>query len=386
MFKLIRFYFKTYFKSYKNYIPIAVIAFAIIGYCVLFNVQRAEPGKSPNFLGITIGFSDEEKDKKSELLIKQIEEAQSQENWPECYKKTIEYNEFLLQNNHGREDDSIQMEIERYKYLLKENLSFEEEALTNNGLSFIRTLINEPVVLLILVAVLLGSAQLFSSEVQNKTYKLLYTQSMSKNKIFFSKLLSTILINFTIVFSLIFICFVYQSLVKGMGSPKFLIKAVLSIKEEIPLGETWPNIRSYITIGRYVFIELGFLALMMIFTCCLGTTISLLINNSAASISGSAVILGFLYVLFKKDSFAAIQKYNPGAYLDVDRIMSMAPDSGLNIIASKSFAEREADTLAGKIKPLINLSINSGMILFFVGIIALISLNLFIINKKTIAK
>ncbi|SHK31491.1 ABC-2 family transporter protein [Hathewaya proteolytica DSM 3090] len=379
MFKLIGFYFKTFFKSPKNYINIVLVGCAIIGGCVMFNLRRAP--YEGNFSRPPLTYTVECSDEKGEKLVKlqqEVESAFFQKEWTNYYGKAIEYYEYCYETRTG-EDQGVgyKKEIERYEYLLQENVPYIDENTSTTSLVFLKNLLNEPIVLLMLIGVLLSSAQLFSSEVENKTYKLLYTQPMSKNKIFFSKLISIIFINFAIVISLILVCFIYQTIVKGLGSPKWLTGVALSAKDA--LAES----TSYITLGKYVLCEMGFLAMMIIFTCCLGTMVSLIINNSAASLCGATVILGLLYVLFKNKPFDVIQKFNPCAYMDIDRIMSLSPMSGLDAMLQTNPMQLMRK---GQMKSLVNLSLSSGIMILSASIVVLVCINLFIVNKKNIAK
>lgn len=385
MFSLMAFYLKTYFKSLKNYIPLLIIACAIIGYCIMFNITRSEdiPFDIPFDTPFVISFSSPE-DGLNEKLKKLEEEGLellNNKNYDKYYERAIEYLKIGVSvngnNNIGKD---IIKQLKCYEYLQREKVPYIYEGSDNSAFVFMKNLINEPIVIIILISVLLCSAQLFSSEVENKTYKLLYTQPISKTKIYFSKLIFAILINLITIFGIIIICFIYQVITKGMGSPKFLVNSAISSEEALI------NTTSYITIGKYVFYELGFMIAVVIFVCCIGATVSLLVNNSTASICSSTVFLGLLYVGFKGNSFAAIQKYNPLAYVDINRIMSLGEISSLDLSIGFDPVKLKELYRAGKVGALTNLSLNSGMIVICIGILVLIGINIFIINKKNLAK
>ena len=370
MFNLITFYFKTFFKSIKNLIPILLLSFTIIGFCIFFNVNRPVSDLDYSMPPIdTFGTPDEELQTKLNNFEDEINMSYSEQDWTTFYDKTIKYYKTALDNDLVSDKNKLIKEIDRYIFLQKGNISFVDEAAHNDALLFLKYLLIEPIVLLILVIVLISSSQIFSSEIENKTYKLLYTQPMSKNKILMSKLLSTILINFFIIFSLILLCFLYQCITKNLGSPNFLVKCVVS-KEMI-----------YVPLIKYVLYEFALLSILIILTCCIGTFISILINNSAASICVSTVLYGLLYILFKNNPNSLIQKYNPCAYVDIDRILSASPVSSLYLIIPRDPSMgRPTESL----QHLTNLNLSSGVIFIIICIVFILFLNTLLINKKRI--
>ena len=365
MFNLVSFYFKTFFKSAKNLIPMALLSLLIIGYCVSFNVERSSrPDYSIAHFPTLIQHAEETQIKINNFQ-NEISMAYSEQDWKTFYDKTIKYYQFSLDNNLDYSQDYLVKEIARYKFLQKENIPFIEEGLRNDALLFLKYLLFEPIVLLILVIVLISSSQIFSSEIENKTYKILYTQPISKTKILISKLLSIILINFVIIFSTILLCFLYQWITKDLGYPNFLLDTKLS-------GGT------YITLIKYVLYEVALLSVLIVFTCCIGVFISLLINNSSASICVSTVLYGLLYILFRNNPTSLIQKYNPCAYLDIDRLLCDSPISKLDLMLTK-------DPLIGCMGnsvSLENIELLYGIFFFSICIIFMIFVNVFLINKK----
>lgn len=365
MFSIIAFYFKTFFKSLRNWIPILLLSFGIIGYCIFFNktvqgniVFESEVGHAP-IQRVTFG------DDKLTNLESEIDTYYSDENWKAFYEKTIEYYKSILENNSNSTNKDMVTDMERFQYLLDNNLPFIDEFHHNDGLFFLKNLMMEPIVLLIVITIIISSSQVFSSEMENKTYKLLYTQPISKTKIFFSKLISNFIINFFIVLALIFLCFIYQCITKGMGYTKFPVKASIS------------NELIYLPLIKYVLYEFILLTILIIFSCSIGTLISLLINNSAASICVSTVFYGLIYILFKNNPTSVIQKYNPGAYFDINRILASSPVSGLKtILPSNSQGESLSEGV------LTNITFLNGIIILSIMTIIFITIGIFLSNRK----
>ena len=203
--------------------------------------------------------------------------------------------------------------IEKYKILLDKDIKLIDENTTNEGLNFTRRLLNEKFVLIIVVFILLISSPIFSSEVENKTYKLVYTQSLSKSKIFLGKFISILLINITVIFTVVFINFLYMSIKNGVGDLRYPLRAFMDYKLVC------------IPMKSYILYELLLLFLLIIVMCAIGTLISVLSNNIGVTLFSNIFILGAMYLLTKEEYLIKFNAFNPFEYLDIDRVMYGIP-------------------------------------------------------------
>ena len=203
--------------------------------------------------------------------------------------------------------------IEKYKILLDKDIKLIDENTTNEGLNFTRRLLNEKFVLIIVVFILLISSPIFSSEVENKTYKLVYTQSLSKSKIFLGKFISILLINVTVIFTVVFINFLYMSIKNGVGDLRYPLRAFMDYKLVC------------IPMKSYILYELLLLFLLIIVMCAIGTLISVLSNNIGVTLFSNIFILGAMYLLTKEEYLIKFNAFNPFEYLDIDRVMYGIP-------------------------------------------------------------
>lgn len=317
---------KSFLKSEMEYLPIEVEQ---------YNKQLEYYNKSLKDLQ-NDDFKDEKKIKDikryKKLILEYTEnrniaitslKSLKEKSYKQYYKNQIRNNEkeieflndpssfTLIKRNQGIEQGNNN--IEKYKILLDKDIKLIDENTTNEGLNFTRRLLNEKFVLIIVVFILLISSPIFSSEVENKTYKLVYTQSLSKSKIFLGKFISILLINITVIFTVVFIDFLYMSVKNGVGDLRYPLRAFMDYKLVC------------IPMKSYILYELLLLFLLIIVMCAIGTLISVLSNNIGVTLFSNIFILGAMYLLTKEEYLIKFNAFNPFEYLDIDRVMYGIP-------------------------------------------------------------
>lgn len=318
---------KSFLKSEMEYLPIEVEQ---------YNKKLEYYNKSLKDLQ-NDDFKDEKKIKDIKFYKKAIEEATEdrniaitslkslkEKNYKQYYRNQIRNNEKEIENlndpyvisNIIKRNQGIERgnnNIEKYKILLDKDIKLIDENTTNEGLNFTRRLLNEKFVLTIVVFILLISSPIFSSEVENKTYKLVYTQSLSKSKIFLGKFISILLINVTVIFTVVFINFLYMSIKNGVGDLRYPLRAFMDYKLVC------------IPMKSYILYELLLLFLLIIVMCAIGTLISVLSNDIGVTLFSNIFILGAMYLLTKEEYLIKFNAFNPFEYLDIDRVMYGIP-------------------------------------------------------------
>ena len=201
------------------------------------------------------------------LIIKQLEILNLQKEF-----KLINANTFI---------PSYESEIVKYEKLLEIGVMPINTISDMSGLNFIReNLYGMTFIITIALILLIGDS--FASEEKNKTYKLLITLPISKNKIFTGKVIGNIIGGLSITLVPILISFIVISCINGIGSWSYPV-------------EIFNNgvIRIVSTI-KILIISLVIICLLAIFITILISLISVLVKSQALT---TVIPLGLFLIM-----------------------------------------------------------------------------------------
>lgn len=389
MLGIIKFELKKFIKDKKNYL--LIILFIILSFTVIkedknffkneikvlkmnLDIKNELINSYKSGLDTSIKESSAEtKLIKERYLKKTIKEKEIVENildglenkkYDQYYKNKIAYRENdikslsspelfsnrILPNAISEEKNQINI----LKQLLNKKISLIDIRKSNEGFNFIRRLLNEKFLLIIIVFILLIASPIFSSEYDNKTNKLLFTQSLSKNKIFLGKFISIMIINISVIFSTLLINFIYMGIKNGFGTLEYVLQGFRNYKIVTMSMKT------------YILYELFLLFLIILLISAMTSLISCIFNNIGICIFTNFAITGALYMFTKQKYLLKFNAFNVFEYLDINRVVE-----GIPWITSGYQA-----------KPPEFVTIENGMMYFTIISIILLVIALLYFNKK----
>lgn len=220
---------------------------------------------------------------------------------PTQLKQQIFINEYLLEN-----------EIEPYSspYML-------------NGLQFLIFILKGYTPLIILALCALMAMDVFLGELEEGSYKLYFTQPFSRNKIYWAKVLSTLLFIIGLVAAMIFLLFTLITIFNGIGTlayPQAIannpILTSLTSNVEV-LGDF-----QIVSTGLYLLLGYSLLILLLIMTILSTLAISTILKSMGSALGLVAGIFMLNYVF---DSFlnheAILRFIQPLAYSNIDMVI-----------------------------------------------------------------
>lgn len=139
----------------------------------------------------------------------------------ELDKHSIEGLNQNLKFNNIKSMQYYEQHIKKIDIMLKKSITpiFEENSM--EGYNFLRLCSSNVVILILIVVMLNFTIECFSSEYEKKTYKLLFTQPISKTKIFFSKFFARLIVSFAILILVILTLFLILGLKNGFGNIEY---------------------------------------------------------------------------------------------------------------------------------------------------------------------
>ena len=329
MLKLIKLELKKYILNRNNYILLMVLGLLLAGFIYMKNQQNMaanyqlredinynlnlQQSALPRLRQELLAMPENKQLQKiitsSELdvqLLTQIKTALLLEDWNLYLENKIQYDEKMAQEissgmiTTSLSADEARKDVEINKLLLEQNIEpiFTENSM--QALNYMTVVLNSLFVILVLVLVIYFTSSLIPSDFESDTYKFLYTQPMSKTKIFFSKFISALIINYSWVLLVLGISFLSLIPVFGLGNKEYPFTLVL--------GET----TSTIPVSQFIFIALFVLFLLVALAIVFTLLISIFIHSSSATL-----IIGLLLTLILclgGDQMKNFIQYNPFAY------------------------------------------------------------------------
>ena len=231
-------------------------------------------------------------------------------------KSLIKLDENLLTNiqnnkvvNPSEKIGDIEKRINVNKYLLKKNLKPIFTNVSMKGFNFITLFFNAPFAVIIMLLIITLYADIASSEYENNTYKLLFTQPISTVKIFLSKVISAFIVTTILVLVATVIFFGVLSVIKGTGSSQY------------PVVFFDGNVQKLIPISEFVIYILEMQILFMLFLCILSVLVSAIFKNTGTSISILVVISVSLYMIANSGLLSKVAFLNPFTYVNVNNVL-----------------------------------------------------------------
>lgn len=248
-------------------------------------------------------------------ILHRMQSAYESKNMKEYLKCKNEFNEKQLievksGQLSGENTKDIENKIQIDTFLLDNNINPINTYYSMEGLNYIRLYLSLSIIIIILLFVAILSADIVSSEFERETYKLLFTQPISKVKIYFGKLITLFFIVYTIVFGVILFSFLCLVVWKGMGAINY------------PTYYYNGNQIALVGITKVLLPSLLLLVFAIAFVTTLAFTLSGICKNSVSSISFSVIIIFLGLLMVSNNILPGIAHLNPFVYFDISGVVS----------------------------------------------------------------
>ena len=207
-----------------------------------------------------------------------------------------------------------------YNYLKENDIKYTINPYTNTGVFAISKLLENNIILFIFIVFTFISMDLFLSEVEEGSYKLAYTQSYERRRIFLAKIIGITLFVILTLLILISINFLINTIINGTGD----FGEPVAVSENInKISLSNENIEfEIISTGKNILLSVALFSVVMFFNITLISFISIF-TDSTTKTMGISIILIILYMFFREflplDSI--IHGVSPFAYIFTEDIL-----------------------------------------------------------------
>ncbi|MGL4337950.1 MAG: ABC transporter permease [Turicibacter sp.] len=242
-------------------------------------------------------------------------EAYEQKDWNTYLTYSIQLDQTeLTATKAGRRSGpdiyALQDNIDLSTLLLQRNIKPISTSTSMESVNFLILLLQNKLILLFLFVVVLMSSHFISSDFEKETYKLLYTQPISKFKILVSKFSAACIINMTWLITLIGGSSLILGLMNGFGDLNYPTKLYQN-------GElAYSTAGHYIGIGWVIFLFLVLICILLTFL------LSTICHQTLTTLICSTLIIFMPLLLIKNEAFLPVAKYVPFTFEEVGSILS----------------------------------------------------------------
>ncbi|NLY31539.1 MAG: ABC transporter permease [Firmicutes bacterium] len=206
---------------------------------------------------------------------------------------TLERDRHMLQGlekgyellDHTQEE--VKQRIAITEYILDKGITPLNSPHEMTATNFLTQLLTYPWILAILITIALLSIDIFSGDAEGGAYKNLYSQPLSRGKIYASKYLVRLFYSFIAIMGITALVFGLLALFKGMGSVNYPIPFAEASFHSLENTGTL----TFLPWSQYILKALPLVCLTALFAMLLIGTASLLLNNTGNALNASFCIL-----------------------------------------------------------------------------------------------
>lgn len=192
-----------------------------------------------------------------------------------------------------------------------------------NGANFLLILLKGYTPVIFVIFTVLLSMDIFSSEMEEGSYKVYYTQPISRSTIYWAKILSGLLFSLGTLMVLIISFFVVISITNGIGE-YYYPEAIASSKILLSFTNNIHNLGAFMIVSRTTLIILGYLLMFIVSlsSIILAVFISIISKSTAKTIGvfTSIVLVNFVMNLFLKET-SLVMFYFPLSYTNIEKVI-----------------------------------------------------------------
>lgn len=361
LFKLIKLEWAKFAESRKNRLIVILLILFLLGivfynqieYKNYFEIQersmieqRYKAKGSLNFISLLKERDEAYKEKPNEILFLENEEKNSLllEYYYKDFKVEDSINILKTKNKKfenlifGQENDFIKTEVLKareqtpitlMKYITQNNyiIDHEIEPIINpydlNGVNFLLLLLKGYTPIILVIFTVLLSMDIFSSEMEEGSYKVYYTQPFSRNTIYWAKIISGLLFSLGVLIVSISAFFIVISLTNGIGE-YYYPEAIASSNILFSFKSNINNLGAFMIVSRAMFIALGYLLVFIIclFSIILSVFISIMFKSTTKTLGvfTSIIVVNFVMNIFLKET-SLFMFYFPLSYANIERVI-----------------------------------------------------------------
>lgn len=205
--------------------------------------------------------------------------------------------------------DEITDNININSILLEKKIKPINENSSMQFYNFLKLFLDSPLILILIIAIIIFTADTVSSEVENKTINLLLTQPISKRKIILSKILSSIFLMIFIMFSIILLAFLFLGFTQGFGDLNYPTRFLTN------------GMIDYVSLGKFLLYLIPNFILLIIFTVVLSIFISTITNQAATSSSITILLTISTYMIINYRLLNKVAHLIPFSYISLSSLL-----------------------------------------------------------------
>ena len=226
-------------------------------------------------------------------------------------------------NARGQAPISLMRYISQNTYIIDNEIQPIINPYELNGVNFLLLLLRGYTPLILMIFTVLLSIDIFSSEMEEGSYKLYFTQPFARKTIYWAKILSGAFFSLGVLIALISSFFLVISLTHGIGQ-YYYPEAIASSKILLSFTSKINNLGQFNILSRAKFIILGYL---LIFIVCLSLMIftifiSIIFKSTTKTLGvlTSLILVGFVMDMFLKET-SLFRFYFLLSYTNIERVI-----------------------------------------------------------------
>lgn len=258
--------------------------------------------------------------------VKEKKKAIIEKDWKKQLKIEIKLDTELLRGINDKSiistetPEVIQNRITRNNYLLNNKIKPINLNYSMTSYNFIRLSASSIVPLVLVIFIFLLTADAVSNEIDEGTYKILMTRSISRNKVIASKIIAHILICIGSITSIFMAFFIVLGIIKGFGSPQYPVLYDAGNFRFFSNGTSHETIM--INIRSFVLLIIPIYILFQAAIVTIAILISVIAGSSAVAISSSIIIYIAIYILNPiMYQFSGLAQILPITYFNIPNIL-----------------------------------------------------------------
>ncbi|GAB6108940.1 ABC transporter permease [Fusibacter bizertensis] len=218
---------------------------------------------------------------------------------------------------------SLMRYIAQNNYIIDNEIEPKINPYDLNGANFLLILLKGYTPIILVIFTVLLSMDIFSSEMEEGSYKVYYTQPISRGTIYWAKILSGLLFSLGTLIVLISSFFAIISMMNGIGE-YYYPEAIASSKILLSFTNNIHNLGAFMIVSRAKLIILGYLLMFIVSlsSIVLAVFISIISKSSAKTLGVFASILlgNFVMNLFLKAT-SLVMFYFPLSYTNIEKVI-----------------------------------------------------------------
>ncbi len=210
--------------------------------------------------------------------------------------------------------EEVVRELNYTEYLLEEKSPTVINQYTLNGANFLRNFFTGTNMMVVLIFILLFVIDSYVIELRDDCYKTIYTSPLKRNKLLFSKIISSYILVFLIVSTVVLFGFLVVSIIWGWGqltNPVQVNEGVNGVKLIIKNVE-----QVYLPLNKLLIIDFISFFILILFIIIFSISLSVNTSNDILSFGVMLSIVMITYFIHSIDGFINFNRlFNPFAYI-----------------------------------------------------------------------